>query len=259
MFDEKIILDLEKKSIVSDDPFPNTVIRDFLPEKIITSNENEFLNLTKTTDAGTKEFQKTKKLLSDYNQMPPTIKKTIDFLYSDEFLKFLEKKFQLKNLLADWKFHGGGLHESFKGGFLKIHSDFIYKRKSKLRRVLNLLLYLNSGWKKDWGGSIELWDKNMKTCKVSVLPEINTAVVFRTDKNSNHGFPDPLNCPENVSRKSLALYYYVVEKSFLPISIKRRKLFHAVWKKRPNIDEPKFADNDPLFKRLKHRFFYRFF
>ena len=99
----------------------------------------------------------------------------------------------------------------------------------------------------------------MKLPKVSVLPQINNAVIFRTDKESNHGFPDPLKCPENVSRKSIALYYYVKEESFLPISIKRRKLYHAVWKKRPNISEPEFADNNPLFKRLKNKFFYRFF
>ena len=122
-----------------------------------------------------------------------------------------------------------------------------------------MLLYLNSNWQKDWGGAIELWDKDMKLAKKSFLPTINTVVVFRTDTGSNHGFPEPINCPENVRRKSIALYYYVKDKTFLPISIRRRKLYHAVWKKRPGIDEPKFGDNDGFFKRLKHKFFYRFF
>jgi len=26
-----------------------------------------------------------------------------------------------------------------------------------------------------------------------------------------HGFPDPLTCPDNIARNSLALYYYTVE------------------------------------------------
>ena len=132
-------------------------------------------------------------------------------------------------------------------------------RKSKLRRVLNILLYLNSDWQENWGGAIEFWDKEMKSAQRSVFPLLNNAVIFRTDCESNHGFPEPINCPENVRRKSIALYYYVKEKSILPISIKKRKLFHAVWKKRPNKDEPKFGDNDGFFKRIKHKFFYRFF
>ena len=83
--------------------------------------------------------------------MPYTIKKIIDFFYSKNFINILEKKFNLKNIEADWTLHDGGLHESFNSGFLKVHSDFIYMRKSKLRRVLNLLLYLNSNWQKKLG------------------------------------------------------------------------------------------------------------
>ena len=168
--------------------------------------------------------------------MPGTIKKIISFFNSKDFIDILEKKFDLRNIEPDWSLHGGGLHESFRGGYLKIHSDFIYKRKSKLRRVLNLLLYINSNWEKNWGGSLELWDREMKSPIKSILPELNKAVIFRTDTESNHGFPDPINCPENLSRKSIALYYYVKEKGIFPITIKKSKYFHAVWKRRPNID-----------------------
>ena len=173
--------------------------------------------------------------------------------------RILENKFNLKNIEADWDLHGGGMHESFKGGFLKVHSDFLYRRKSKLKRVLNILIYLNSNWEKEWGGSIELWDKDMKSAKKSIIPTLNNVVIFRTDTISNHGFPDPINCPENISRKSIALYYYVNEKGILPFSIKRRKYYHAIWKKRPSVNELNFGDNDSFFKRLKHKFFYRFF
>ena len=259
MFNNEILSQIKKKIVVSDDPFPNATISNFLPLEIVTMAEKEFLGLNRTVDAGSAQFQKTKKVLYDYSKMPSTIKKTIDFLYSDAFLRILESKFKLKNLLADWKLFGGGLHESSKGGFLKVHSDFIYMRKSLLRRRLNLLLYLNSNWDEKWRGSIEFWDKKMTSAKKVFPPKINNAVIFRTDMNSNHGFPEPINCPDNVTRKSLALYYYTQEKKILPITIKRRKYFHAVWKKRPNIDEPKFGDNDSFFKRLKHKFFYRFF
>ena len=42
-------------------------------------------------------------------------------------------------------------------------------------------------------------------------PLLNHAVIFTTNERSLHGFPDPLNCPANQSRKSLALYYYTAE------------------------------------------------
>ena len=32
--------------------------------------------------------------------------------------------------------------------------------------------------------------------------------ILQTNKNSWHGFPDPLNLPKNVYRKSLVTYYY---------------------------------------------------
>jgi hypothetical protein len=33
-------------------------------------------------------------------------------------------------------------------------------------------------------------------------------VIFSTTDFSYHGHPEPLNCPDNRSRRSLALYYY---------------------------------------------------
>ena len=259
MFDKRAIAEIENKIVVSSDPFPNAIIKDFLPLETIKKAEKEFISLKETSSSGSATFQNTKKNLENFNSMPVTIKKIIEFLYSKDFISILEKKFNLNNVEADWSFHGGGLHESYRGGFLKVHSDFIYMRKSKRRRVFNLLLYLNSDWSEEWGGAIELWDKDMKIARKSLLPVINNAVIFRTDADSNHGFPDPIKCPENVRRKSIALYYYVKEKTILPFSIKKRKYYHAVWKRRPNVDEPKFGDNDGFFKRLKHKFFYRFF
>ena len=191
--------------------------------------------------------------------MPENIKKIINILYSDEFLKILENKFNLSNLEPDWDLVGGGMHQSFNGGFLKVHSDFIYKRKSKQKRVINLLLYLNSNWKEEWNGSIELWDNKVKNKKFSATPLLNNVVAFRTDLDSNHGFPDPVQCPKNESRKSIALGYYVKENSILPLTIKKRKYFHAIWKSRPDIHEPTFSDQDSFLKRLKNKFFFRLF
>ena len=63
-------------------------------------------------------------------------------------------------------------------------------------------------WKKEYGGGIEFWSKDLKNCVVREIPIFNKVVIFSTTSDSFHGHPDPLKCPENMSRKSIALYYY---------------------------------------------------
>ena len=48
----------------------------------------------------------------------------------------------------------------------------------------------------------------MSKSVVKILPVFNRVALFTTTGNSWHGHPDPLTCPEDRSRKSLALYYY---------------------------------------------------
>lgn len=33
-------------------------------------------------------------------------------------------------------------------------------------------------------------------------------VIFSTNDFSNHGHPEPIKCPDDISRKSIALYYF---------------------------------------------------
>ena len=251
--------EIEKKINVENDPFDHAIIKDILPLTEIEKAEIEFKKFNHSMDSGSERYQKTKQHFEEFEKMTVTIKDIINKFYSKEFISILENKFKIQNLEPDWTLKGGGMHSSKKGGFLKVHSDFIYKRKSKTRRVLNLLIYLNSDWKDSWNGSLELWDNDMKNCKKRISPLINNAVIFRTDVESNHGFPEPIVCPENVNRMSIALYYYVKEKSFLPFNLKQRKFFHAVWKQRPGKNEPSFSDQDSLLKRIKNKFFFRFF
>ena len=50
----------------------------------------------------------------------------------------------------------------------------------------------------------------IKNCFKNIKPDFNTTVIFQTDNNSYHGHPNPLNCPSDVFRRSLATYYYVL-------------------------------------------------
>jgi Rps23 Pro-64 3,4-dihydroxylase Tpa1-like proline 4-hydroxylase len=101
---------------------------------------------------------------------------------------------------------GGGLHEIQRGGFLKVHVDFNVHPLKVYRRA-NLLIYLNRDWM--WGGDLELWDADK--CVRAVSPDFNKAVLFETSEISWHGHPVPLGCPQDVTRKSIAIYYYTAE------------------------------------------------
>ena len=259
MLDLNHIKQLQKKMTLSHKPFPNIIVKNSLPLEIIKKAEKEFMSFTNFFDHPPYRYAWCKSSCNNFKKMPETIQNIISFFYSKLFLELLENKFNLNNIKPDWKMWGAGMHGSTKGGYLTIHSDFIYQRKTKTRRVLNLLLYLNSTWQEEWNGHIELWDKRMKNKVQSLSPSLNNMLIFRTDKDSNHGFPDKIICPENVMRKSIALYYYVEEKRAFPVQVIRRKYFTTVWKKRPNTNDPDFMDRDSLWRKIKYKYLPSFF
>lgn len=114
----------------------------------------------------------------------------------------------IEGLIPDPHLYGGGLHQSLPGGHLGLHVDYKYHRDWKLDRRLNAILYVNDDWDESWGSHLGLWDRDVKTRVQSIAPIGNRLVVFNTDEKSWHGHPDPLRCPEERTRKSIALYYY---------------------------------------------------
>lgn len=192
-------------------PGPHIFLQDFLDPRVARFMALEFPN--PNTDAWTQyKHQNENKLgLNKRLLFPPTLGKVTDELNSPEFVEWLSELTGIPDLVADPSLEGGGLHQSSKGGFLNVHTDFsMHHYHKNWRRRVNLIVYLNEGWDARWGGSIELWDRQMKHCVAKYPPLLNTALIFNTDENSFHGFPEPLTCPENQSRKSLALYYYTV-------------------------------------------------
>ena len=75
-------------------------------------------------------------------------------------------------------------------------------------KIITVLIYLNEDWKEEFGGHFELWDREMKGCRKKILPLFNRMAMFSTTSESYHCHPNPLTCPPDRTRKSLALYYY---------------------------------------------------
>jgi len=160
-----------------------------------------------------------------------TTQKVFHDLQSPAFLNFLEELTGIEGLIPDPYHAGGGIHQIGSGGFLKIHSDFNWHDRLKLDRRINVLVYLNTAWEERWRGRLELHNYDTKSCEASVLPTFNTTVVFNTTDFSLHGHPDPLQCPNSVTRKSIAMYYYTAGR---PKHERRRsKHVHTIYHERP--------------------------
>lgn len=145
---------------------------------------------------------------NDLHHLPVNIQWLIYQLQSNYFVSFLEEITGIGGLIVDHTLNGGGLHQIVRGGKLDIHADYNYHPVTKLDRRLNVLIYLNQDWKPEWKGNLELWNKDITKCEQSIAPLFNRMVIFGTTDTAWHGHPDPLECPEDQSRKSIALYFY---------------------------------------------------
>jgi hypothetical protein len=189
-------------------PYPHIVLEGFFDDWILDSVIAEFPN-PRDKNWLLHDFPEEIKLQSKEEQQIPLF--TRHFLYalnSASFLRFLERLTGIENLIGDPYFEGGGLHQIVSGGKLAIHADFNKHTSLGLDRRLNMLVYLNKDWKDEYGGHFELWDRDMAHVVRKVAPLFNRVVIFTTSQHSYHGHPDALNCPRDVTRKSLALYYY---------------------------------------------------
>jgi len=236
-------------------PCPHILLKDFLDPQAALAMAQQFPS--PATDAWTqyKHANENKLGMPKRELFPPVIGAVVDELNSPEFVAWVSQLTGIPDLLADPMLEGGGLHQSGRGGYLNVHTDFsIHHFHTHWHRRVNLILYLNPGWKKEWGGSLELWEKGMSRCAAKYQPLLNHALIFTTDERSLHGFPDPLTCPERESRKSIALYYYTVDHGTKP-AVRSTDYFarpQDSWRKSAMIWLDKKAVD--LYSRAKARF-----
>jgi Rps23 Pro-64 3,4-dihydroxylase Tpa1-like proline 4-hydroxylase len=208
----------ERRTFEAADPFPHVVLDDFLPVEVARAVHAEF-DRSENGWKHYKHYNERKYALTDVEQMQPASRALFTALQSERFVRFVESLTGLEDLISDPDLDGAGLHRSSRGGFLNLHVDFLsHARNRNWSRQVNLLLYLNPEWKEDWGGELELWDRNLERCGRRIAPIFNRCVIFHTTARSYHGHPKPLNCPEGVWRNSIALYYFRDEGRTLKLS-----------------------------------------
>jgi len=232
------------------EPFPHIVVDNFLPAAMIEGILEHFPADAKAHD---KVYQKgyggTYKRQTLPYDCDEYVRNAFSFFNSASMLQFLEGITNIKGLLPDPYFSGGGLHETAKGGLLGIHADFRVNENLQLLRRVNVLIYLNKDWQETYGGNLELWDREMKASVKSVVPIFNRCVIFNTDEDSFHGHPDPLATPDGLTRRSIALYYYTAT----GIRNDSGESRHTRYVARPNDSEQVKADVRKLAKKREKR------
>ena len=193
-------------------PYQHVVVDNFLPENVFQQAMTDFDVVSKEQWTGYLHVNERKFANSNPDTWGPTLQQIANELNSPEFVSLLEELTGIPNLLIDPTFEGGGLHQSLRGGFLNMHADFtVHPHQRQWKRRLNLLLYCNENWLPEYGGGLELWDATMSHAEKVVQPLGNRVLIFATDATSFHGHPDPLQCPDGVARRSMALYYFTYE------------------------------------------------
>lgn len=239
-------------SLLSEDyaqalPFPHAVIDDIFPTAFTQLLLDHFPQDPKAHD---KVYEKGyggthKRQISPYD-CDETLRAAFALFNSAPMLQFIEALTGMKGLLPDPYFAGGGLHETSAGGLLGIHADFQVNEGLQLYRRVNMLVYLNQDWLSEYGGNLELWDRQMQAKQQTVAPVFNRCVIFNTDADSFHGHPDPLTTPDGVTRRSIALYYYQA----LPIPNEEGESRHTLYVARPHDDA---ATKSQVKKMMKKR------
>lgn len=223
----------EKDAYRARTPFPHIVLEDFFEPSVLDRVLAEFPSYNDWEIHADPNWEM-KRISRGERELGFFTRYFIYALHSSAFITFLEGLTGIEGLVPDPHLWGGGLHETLPGGKLSVHADFNRHPHLKLHRRLNVLIYLNRDWREEWGGHLELWERDMSRRALRLAPKFNRVVCFNTTDDSFHGNPDPLACPPGHTRRSLALYYYSGDRPEHEISD-----FHStLWQRRPGKEAP---------------------
>ena len=167
--------------------FPHIVIDNFFDSSFAEKLVRSFPDLRSLDSSWRKNAAYAIKYASvGETNLPADFIDLVRYLNSQPFIEFLQAISSIQQpLLPDPSLEGGGLHQTFSGGFLKMHTDFNRHPKTDLSN--ESIFYIT--WTKNgiWlGGSLVLSSKNPGFSPIKIEPLFNRAVIFSTDF-SYHG------------------------------------------------------------------------
>jgi hypothetical protein len=206
-----------RDDFLSAQPFRHIVVDDFFEEGFASRLLDEFprfdkgISKAESGEAGGKAIQPRIAAIS------PSWNDLYNEISSPPFLDLISRMSGIPDLIVDPHMFGGGTHENLHDQELDPHVDFNYDITDKLHRRLNLIVYLNKGWKSEWGGALEIHSNPRRPDENQIRgydPIFNRAILFETNEYSWHGFPR-ITLPEEErhrSRKSISIYLYTKDR-----------------------------------------------
>ena len=198
------------------DPFPHMAIDGLVPNAILQlvsvelpeeyGKGNGCVRGAQFCISGRKSHVHRRSQIDKERHMKPHTIMLFRALKSNEFRNFLERVSGISPLYSDPLYAGAGAHFAAPGSRLDLHSDF--NMEYGMHRRVNTFLYLNEDWREEYGGHLQLWDRNMTTCVQRILPTWSRFVAFSSTDFTWHGHPDALSCPPNRMRRAIVLYYF---------------------------------------------------
>ena len=184
------------------------VLDDLIDPELIAAAEQEELEPSLNLEVD-RSYRKIKAESPEPNG--PAATKILESIGSAGFVTFLEELTGVSGLIPDPTHYWAGLHVNPPGAFQAIHRDFRVHPITGLFHRVNILIYLNSNWKSEYGGELELWKSDKSACGQQVAPVAGKSVIFEAGPLAFHGIPEPINCPTGRARLSLAAIYYTVD------------------------------------------------
>jgi hypothetical protein len=193
-------------------PFKHAVFDNLIPDEVLGGVLEEFEQSDRSEWIGLDEEKVSdkKSIAPAHWLMGPMTNDLFGLFRTPQFIEFMEELTGIKGLLADPHMLGGGWHETLPGGMLELHTDFSWNPRVRLYRRLNILLYLNRDWKEEYNGHLELWDAGFQR-QARILPTWNRFVVCNVTGQTVHGFPEPIRCPNGMTRKTIAFWLYTAD------------------------------------------------
>lgn len=178
-------------------------IDDLLPDKIALqiyssfpdTSEMRFMHSVRERKYTSKDFDRHDSLLKEITfaiQAQPVIRK-------------VEEITGIKNQCADPTLYAGGLSSMKKGNFLNPHIDNSHNMDRSQYRTLNLLYYVTPEWQLEYGGNLELWNKQLNR-NVTIHSKFNRLVLMETNPWSWHSVSPVVT--DSASRNCVSNYYF---------------------------------------------------
>ena len=205
------------RQFVAAEPFRHVVIDEFLDPELCHQLMKEFPAFDSAHATNERGETGRKAVVSEPARLGPAYARFDQMIRGREFLELMSGITGIPKLLYDPEYVGGGTHENLDGQDLDPHVDFNYHPSRQWHRRLNLIVFLNPEWDRDWGGCLEFlpdpWTADGARPTEVVVPLANRAVIFETNEHSWHGFRRiRLPAGKRISRRSIAIYLYTEER-----------------------------------------------